>query len=252
MYPRVDNALAPRPNVVLIYADDLGYGDIGAYGNQIIRTPNIDALAADGVRFTSFYACNAICGPSRAGLLTGRYPFRSGIIGNTYPKSEALSKRVARQFGGLLKGLGVLDIREDYVARGISANEMTLAEGLRAAGYQTGMIGKWHLGDYANDPGFNPVRHGFDSYLGVPYSNDMSPLPLYRNQTEVHPDLGNDDDQARLTGIYTEEALRFIGEGKRAVLSIHGSYVSPSTFVCVRGIQESFTSREVWRCCRGD
>ena len=84
--PRAVNPKASRPNVVLIVADDLGYGDIGACGNTVIRTPHIDALAAEGVRFTSFYACSAICGPSRAGMLTGRYPFRSGVIGNTYPK----------------------------------------------------------------------------------------------------------------------------------------------------------------------
>lgn len=207
---QIVNAAAPRPNVIVIVADDLGYGDIGAYGNKVINTPNIDSLAAGGMRFTSFYACNSICGPSRAGLLTGRYPFRSGIIGNTYPKDEALGKRAARRAGVLLKELGVLDIREDYVARGISEHELTLAEALKTAGYRTGIIGKWHLGDYSSDPRYNPVRHGFDSYLGVPYSNDMLPLPLYRNESEVEADIGNDEDQARLTGLYTDEALRFI------------------------------------------
>jgi uncharacterized sulfatase len=212
--PRAVNPKAPRPNVVLIVADDLGYGDIGAYGNTVIRTPHIDTLAADGVRLTSFYACSAICGPSRAGMLTGRYPFRSGIIGNTYPKGEAVGKLAARRFGVLLKGLGVLDIREDHVARGLSANELTLAEGLRAAGYQTGMIGKWHLGDYARNPAYHPLNHGFGSYLGVPYSNDMSPLPLYRDHTALEADLGDDADQERLTGLYTTEALRFIAEAR--------------------------------------
>ena len=208
--PQIDNELAPKPNVILIVADDLGYGDIGAYDNKIIKTPNIDSLAASGLRFTSFYACNSICGPSRAGLLTGRYPFRSGIIGNTYPKNEGLGKLAARRAGVFLKELGVLDIREDYVARGISEQELTLAEGLKIAGYKTGLIGKWHLGDYSSDPRYNPVKHGFDSYLGVPYSNDMRPLPLYRNESEVESDIGNDEDQARFTGLYTKEALRFI------------------------------------------
>jgi uncharacterized sulfatase len=212
--PRIENPVAPRPNIVLIYADDLGYGDIGVYGNTVIRTPHINALAFEGIRFTSFYACSAVCAPSRAGLLTGRYPFRTGIVGNTYPRTEALGRRAARRFGVLLKGLGVLDIREDYVSQGISDHELTLAEGLRAAGYQTGMVGKWHLGDYSSEAQHNPVRHGFDSYLGVPYSNDMLPLPLYRDYTEIQPDLGHDEDQARLTGLYTEEALRFIREAK--------------------------------------
>ena len=96
-----------RPNVILILADDLGYGDLGVYGNRVIRTPNIDRLASEGVRFTDFYACSAVCAPSRAGLLTGRYPFRTGIIGNTYPKNEPLGKRMARKFGAMLHDWGV-------------------------------------------------------------------------------------------------------------------------------------------------
>ncbi len=205
---RVLDNNAPRPNVIIIYCDDLGYGDLGCYGATAIRTPNVDRLANDGVRFTDYYACSAVCAPSRAGLLTGRYPFRTGVIGNPYPKSEPIGKRLARRLGVMLKDLGVMDLREDYVARGISSHEITIAEALKTAGYKTGMIGKWHLGDYSTQPEFNPRRHGFDSYLGVPHSNDMVPCPLYRDEKELEADIGT--NQARLTGMYTEEAKRFI------------------------------------------
>lgn len=225
-FPKPDFS-APRPNIVLINCDDLGYGDTGPYGNSIIRTPNIDRLASEGARFTSFYSCNAVCAPSRAGLLTGRYPFRTGIIGNTYPKKEALGKRIARNMGVMLKGLGVLDIREKYVGRGIHDAEITLAEALRAAGYATAMTGKWHLGDYSTNPSFNPRRHGFDHYLGVPYSNDMIPLPLFRDEKMIRSDLGTGEEQATLTGMYTKEAVRFIHEQERRPFFLYMAHTFP-------------------------
>ena len=204
----ITNPNAPKPTFIIIYCDDLGYGDLGCYGNRAIRTPNIDGLARAGTKFTDYYACSAICGPSRAGLLTGRYPFRTGIIGNVYPEGEPYGRVLARKFGSALKALGIMDIREDYTARGISRHEITLAEGLRRAGYRTGMIGKWHLGDYSQQPEYNPLRHGFDSYFGVPHSNDMIPCPLFRNEQMLEADIG--DNQARITGLYTDEALKFI------------------------------------------
>ncbi|MCP4576825.1 MAG: sulfatase-like hydrolase/transferase [Deltaproteobacteria bacterium] len=97
--PKVINSNAPRPNVIIIYCDDLGYGDLGVYGGKAIRTPNVDRLAQEGSRFTQYYACNAVCAPSRAGLLTGRYPFRTGVIGNPYPKDDALTKKMVRKLG---------------------------------------------------------------------------------------------------------------------------------------------------------
>lgn len=223
----VVNPTARRPNVVIINCDDLGYGDLGCYGSRAIKTPHIDRLAEEGVLFTDFHACNAICAPSRAGLLTGRYPFRTGIIGNTYPKDEPLKRVMARNFGQMLGSLGVLDIRESYIARGISDAEITLAEALQSGGYRTCMVGKWHLGDYSNDPNYNPIKHGFDHYLGVPYSNDMIPLPLYRNETELSPDLGQDQDQAQLTGLYTREAVQFIEEGGDEPFFIYFAHTFP-------------------------
>jgi uncharacterized sulfatase len=222
---RVTDKNAPRPNVIIIYCDDLGYGDLGCYGASAIRTPNVDRLANDGVRFTDYYACSAVCAPSRAGLLTGRYPFRTGVIGNPYPKGEPIGKRLARRFGVIIKGAGIMDIREDYVARGISSHEITIAEAMKAAGYKTGMIGKWHLGDYSTQPEFNPRKHGFDSYFGVPHSNDMVPCPLYRDEKELEADIGT--NQARLTGMYTTEAKRFIESSNGSPFFLYLAHTFP-------------------------
>jgi arylsulfatase A len=195
----------PRPNIVIILADDLGWGDLGCYGHPTLRTPNLDRMAAEGMRFTEFYSAGEVCTPSRAALLTGRYPIRSGMCHDQF--------RVLRRNS----------------AGGLPASERTIAEALKTRGYATGCIGKWHLGNYMNVPEHHPRRHGFDSYLGLPHSNDMNPVPgktpkgapsmleqdpewwrpaLYRNE-EL---LEQPTDQSRLTRRYTEEAVRFIGE----------------------------------------
>jgi arylsulfatase A-like enzyme len=177
---------APRPpNVILVVADDLGYGDVAVNGSRTIRTPQIDRLAREGVRFTDFYVAQAVCSASRAALLTGAYPNRIGILGALFPSSTI----------------------------GIAESETTLAEMLRRRGYATAILGKWHLGHL---PPFLPTRHGFDDYLGLPYSNDMwpkhpeqpdfPPLPLYSKEAV----LRLDPDQSELTGEYTRRALAFI------------------------------------------
>ena len=175
----------PRPpNIVLVFADDLGYADIGVYGSRTIRTPHIDRLAREGVRFTDFYVAQAVCSASRAALLTGAYSNRIGILGALFPTAKT----------------------------GIAAEETTLGELVKARGYATAIYGKWHLGHL---PPFLPTRHGFDDYLGLPYSNDMlpkpqrpdfPPLPLYSRDAvlTVNP------DQSQLTGEYTRRALAFI------------------------------------------
>ena len=145
---RVSSTLsATSPNIVILFADDLGYGDLGSFGHPYIRTPNIDTLAANGQRWTDFYVAASVCSPSRAALLTGRLPVRSGLYGNTirvyFPDEPG----------------------------GLPQSEVTLAEALRDSGYATGMFGKWHLGDA---PHALPTRHGFDEWIGVPYSNDMN------------------------------------------------------------------------------
>ncbi|WP_296699051.1 sulfatase [Algoriphagus sp.] len=181
-----------KPNIVLIFADDMGYGDLGVYGATEWKTPNLDQLAADGVRFTQFYVPHAVCSASRAALLTGTYANRLEI------------------FGAL-----------DHTAtHGLNPEETTIAEMLKANGYATGMVGKWHLGD---QPSFLPTEQGFNFWYGLPYSNDMwphhpevkdyyPPLPLYRNAAIID----TLDDQSMLTTNYTEEAIKFIEKSKDA------------------------------------
>lgn len=140
------SASAAPPNIVILFADDLGYGDLGSYGHPYSRTPNLDELARGGQRWTDFYVASPVCSPSRGALLTGRLPIRTGLYG--------------RQIPVLFPG--------DEV--GVPDSEMTIAEALKAEGYATGMIGKWHLGDA---PETYPTRHGFDYWYGIPYSNDM-------------------------------------------------------------------------------
>jgi arylsulfatase A len=164
----------PPPNVVLIYADDLGYGDLGCYGSKI-RTPNLDRMAAEGARFTHFYSASPVCSPSRAALLTGKYPTRVGVPRVLFPQD----------------------------AEGLPASEATLAEALKQRDYKTMCIGKWHLG---RPVPYLPTSRGFDHYFGIPYSNDMTPCPLMRD-TEV---IQEPAEQAQLTPRYTEEAVKFI------------------------------------------
>jgi arylsulfatase A len=172
---------SPAPSIVILLADDLGYGDLGCYGHPTIRTPNLDRMASEGLKFTQYYAW-CYCTPSRAALLLGRLPVRSGL-------NRVLG---ARSTGGIPDG------------------EITLAEALKARGYATMCIGKWHLGHH---PRFLPTRHGFDHYLGIPYSNDMDranqgepPIPLMRDETVIEQPAVQDT----LTRRYTEEALKFI------------------------------------------
>ncbi len=226
VYPlKIADPNAPKPNIIFIMCDDLGYGDVGFNGGRVIRTPNLDALAASGTRFTDYYTCNAVCAPSRAGLLTGRYPFRTGVIGNPFPKGEPVGRVLARKVGDVLKALGSYDARENYAGMGLSAHEITIAEGLKKAGYRTGMIGKWHLGDYSGDPARNPLRHGFDSYFGVPHSNDMVPCPLYRNEEMVEKDIAG--IMPRITGMYTEEALKFIDNAAGGPFFLYIAHTMP-------------------------
>lgn len=136
-------------------------------------------------------------------------------------------KTITRNLGVKLRNLGIMDVREDYVARGLDSRELTLAEALKAAGYRTGMVGKWHLGDYSRHPEFNPRRHGFDDYIGVPHGNGMKPLPLFRNEDELEEDLGRGSGQAVLTGLYTKEAKRFIGESGTKPFFLYFAHTFP-------------------------
>lgn len=171
-----------RPNFVVIFADDLGYGDLSCSGSQTIKTPNLDRMAREGARLTDFYVASPTCTPSRAALLTGRLGIRTGLNRVLFPHDDV----------------------------GLTDSETTIADILQDAGYATGCIGKWHLGHL---PQFLPTRHGFDYYYGLPYSNDMGkeeqghpPVPLMRNERIIEQPV----DQETLTQRYTEQACGFI------------------------------------------
>lgn len=191
---------AKKPNIVLIFTDDQGYQDVGCFGSPNIKTPNLDKMAAEGMRMTSFYSMAPICSASRAGLLTGCYPPRVGTTGVYFPNHDV----------------------------GLNPKEVTIAEVLRDVGYATACVGKWHLGHH---PEFLPTSQGFDRYFGIPYSNDMDKkkgqkndldnawknrdfskwnVPLMRD-TEI---IERPANQTTLTKRYTEEAVKFIRESK--------------------------------------
>ena len=210
----IANSKDKRPNIVVIFTDDQGYGDLGCYGHPTIKTPNIDAMANDGIRFTDFYSTSSVCSPSRAALLTGRYPIRTGVTRVFFPHSK----------GGLPK------------------SETTIAQLLKSNYYSTTHIGKWHLGIHE---GSRPQCHGFDYTYGLPYSNDMAPregvdgdtkrlphppvdgwnVPLMRNG-EI---LECPAEQATLTKRYTEESIRFIQGNKDKPFFLYLAHTMPHT-----------------------
>ena len=224
---------APRPNMIIINCDDLGYGDLPPYENTVMNTPNVNRLAQGGVKFTSFYACNSICTPSRFGLLTGRYPDRAGLGWLLLPKRNArlnvrnLLKNTRYAIGWelykILSRIGLMDHNNVPKINGIPAKEITIARALKSAGYRTGMVGKWHLGEFTHFPEYNPVHYGFDFFFGVPHSNDMVDFALYRNTECLSPEF---TDLAALTDLYTREAIQFIesSEGKPFFLYFAHTY----------------------------
>jgi len=180
----------PPPNFILIVCDNLGYGDVGCYGSKRHRTPHIDRMAAEGMRFTDFYVTSGVCTPSRASILTGCYPRR-------------VSMHVDEHGGQVLRAVA---------KKGLHPDEITIAEVLKARGYATAIVGKWHLGD---QPPFLPTRQGFDYYLGIPYSDDMTahprrptwpPLPLLENERVIEAPV----DRNLLTRRYTEKVIELI------------------------------------------
>ncbi len=178
------------PNFVIIFTDDQGYNDVGCFGSPMIKTPRLDRMAAEGMKFTDFYSSSPVCTPSRASLMTGCYAQRVSLA--MIPSEK-----------GSWRGL-VLFPNSSY---GIHPDEITIAELLKGLGYATACVGKWHLGDA---PMFLPTRNGFDSYFGIPYSNDMKPALIMRDEEVVE----NPAVQETLTERYTEEAVRFITENR--------------------------------------
>lgn len=184
-WPSPKTAAAQQsPNIIFIYADDLGYGDLSCFGSKAIKTPNLDRMAAEGLRLTNFYSVSPVCTPSRAALMTGRYAARMGI------EQMHLSN--------------VLTFQDKT---GVPTNETLISEALKARGYATAAIGKWHLGHLAP---YRPTDRGFDVYFGIPYSNDMQPSMLWRG-TEI---IEQPVRQETLTLRYTQEAITFIEKNK--------------------------------------
>jgi arylsulfatase A len=192
---------APRkpPNIVIILADDLGYGDIGAYGQKSISTPNIDQLAKEGIKLTDFYAAANLCTPSRAGLLTGRYPIRTKL------------------------GIEVILAKD---TNGLPLNEVTLAEAVKSKFYVTGIVGKWHLGHVA--PFWPPRVQGFDQFFGLPYSHDIKPLAMFTDK-QAGVEYVKDDkvDFSTLTQQFTDKAVAFIEENKAKPFLLYVAHTAP-------------------------
>ncbi len=225
-----DTSNSTQPNIVLIFIDDQGYGDLSCFGATEFLTPNIDRMAIEGMRFTNFYAAQGVCSASRAGLLTGCYPNRIGIHGALMP----------------------------WAKNGLSDDEMTIAELVKQKGYATGMTGKWHLGWQKR---FLPLQHGFDEYLGLPYSNDMWPydydgtpvtkdspkpwkskypqLPLIKDNEKI-AEIRTFADQDQLTTKYTEFAVDFINRHKDGPFFL---YVAHSMVHVPLGVSDKFKGK---------
>jgi uncharacterized sulfatase len=202
---------ARPPNIILILADDLGFGDLGVQGSRAIASPNIDALAADGMRFTEWYASAPVCSPSRAALLTGRYPLRSGFTMALGMARDTFVRRLARGGSAAFGKFGIVDmIGGNGPVPGLPGSEITLPEALRVAGYRSMAIGKWHLGDFSAMSEYHPLAQGFDRFVGFPASNDDFPVAFYRDRELLIEDIGA--EQSRYTRLFTEEAIAFIEE----------------------------------------
>ncbi len=210
-----------QPNFVVVFIDDMGYGDAACYGATGYTTPNIDKMAAAGMRFTNFYSAQPVCSASRAGLLTGCYPNRIGISGALFPQDK----------------------------KGINPNETTIAEMLKEKGYATAIFGKWHLGHHKK---FLPLQNGFDEYTGLPYSNDMWTLKYDGTKRENYPELpliqGNEtveyitthEGQDKLTTLYTDKAVDFINRNSEKPFFL---YVPHSMGHVPLGVSDKFRGK---------
>lgn len=206
-----DKKQAP-PNIIVIFCDNLGYGDIGCFGSTKHRTPHVDQLAKEGMRFTSFYVSAGVCTPSRASLMTGCYPRRIGL--DHTPRDGWVLRPISQN--------------------GLNPDEVTIAEVLKARGYATAIVGKWHLGD---QPAFLPTRQGFDSYFGIPYSDDMTPikngttrqgwppLPLMRDEKVIEAPV----DRNTLTQRYTAEAIKFVEANRTKPFFLYLPHAMPGS-----------------------
>lgn len=201
-----------KPNFIVILADDLGYNDLGCYGSPLIKTPNLDQMAREGVRFTSFYVGAPVCTPSRAAFLTGCYPARVGM-GDDLVNQPGFGDVVTKSFVKVIHSGSKL---------GLNPDETIIPEMLKPAGYFSGIIGKWHLGDA---PEFNPIREGFDYFFGVPYSNDMRPFYFISQTNRLKEPPVMDE----LTSTYTDLATKFIRAHKDQPFFLYLAHNMPHT-----------------------
>ena len=210
------NSSAETPNVVIIFTDDQGYADVGCFGAKGFDTPHLDRMAAEGRKFTSFYVSQAVCGASRASLLTGCYANRIGMLGAPSHRST----------------------------HGINENEVLISELCKQKGYATAAYGKWHLGHHHQ---FLPMQNGFDDYFGLPYSNDMWPyhptskafpdLPMFDGNKIINPKV-TPEDQVHLTTWYTERATKFIDEHHdEPFFPLCRAFNAPCPTLCLRQVQ---------------
>ncbi len=207
-------------------ADDLGYGDIGVNGTKAIKTPEIDKLAAQGVNFTQGYASAPICSPSRAGLLTGRYPVRTGIIQPMGAANDSFLRKVSRSVTSFASNLGAIDnIGGANLTKFLPLDEYTIAEMLQDNGYKTAAFGKWHLGDFSVAPEYHPKAYGFDKFVGFNMSNDDWPVAFFRGEKKEITDIGL--DQSHYTKLFTDEAVSFIEQANDQPFFIYLSQKDP-------------------------
>lgn len=209
-----------KPNIIIIFTDDMGYGDVGVYGHPTIRTPNLDRMAEEGMKFTQFYTAASVCTPSRAGLLTGRLPVRNGMM--------------SREFRVLFP----------FSAKGIPVEEITIAEALKEQGYATAAVGKWHLG---HESPYLPTDNGFDAYYGIPYSNDMDnedwqPVPLMRDNEIIEAPV----DQNTLTPRYTKKSLEFIRNHREQPFFLYLAHTFPHVPLFVSDDFQGTSSRGLY------
>lgn len=209
LVPPAYSADAPKPNFIIIFVDNFGNGDLGCFGSKLHRTPNVDRMAAEGTKFTSFYVASGVCTPSRAALLTGCYPLRVNMH---------------------IGGTGTVVLRA-VDPKGLHPDETTIAETLNHAGYATGIFGKWHLGD---QPPFLPTRQGFDEFFGIPYSDDMTKdkfpdtwpeLPLMRNEKVIEAPV----DRNFLVKRCTEEVISFIERHREKPFFVYLPHTMPGS-----------------------
>jgi arylsulfatase A len=202
---RAAPAVPQKPNIIIILTDDQGYSDLSCYGSKRIKTPVVDKMAAEGIKFTDFYAAASVCTPSRAALLTGCYPPRVGM-GEfpLLPNGKPWQTRVLFRNAPF----------------GLNPNEMTIAKMLKGAGYATAAIGKWHLGDQKP---FLPTSHGFDSYFGLLYTPDMPPLDYVRDEEKTERNINLDETAQRYTG----ESLKFIRDHKDGPFFLYFAHTYP-------------------------